>query len=183
MKDAVIVRAASESDLAQVAEMLEANVAEFEHPAAQHPRPISRLRDAFFGERPVARLLVAERTGQLVGMCQWARVYDLFWAKFGGEMEWLFVRPEARGRGVPAALVAQVCREIRDAGGEFLKGAAEADDTRSLYERIAIGWPARTVYLSAEAFQVFADLAGREPRDIVRGLPDRSLNRAPARPR
>ena len=183
MKIPVTVRAASEGDLAHVAEMIEANVAEFGHPATPSARPLSRLRDAYFGERPVARLLVAERHGHLVGMCQWARIYDLFWAKFGGEMEWLFVRPEARGRGVPAALVAQVCAEIRASGGEFLKGAAEADDTRSLYERIAIGWPARTVYLSAEAFQVFADLAGREPRDIVRGLPDRELNSAPARPR
>jgi hypothetical protein len=38
-------------------------------------------------------------------------------------------------------------------------------------------------HLSAEAFQVFADLAGRPPRDIVRQLPKIELNRFAARPR
>ena len=123
----------------------------------------------------MVRLLVAEQNQRIVGMCHWTRIYDLFWAMFGGELEWLYVRPAARGRGIPAVLVAEVCRD-RLSGGEFLKGAGEADETAALYERIAMGWPARTVYVSAEAFHVLADHAGRSPRDIVRGLPAPELN-------
>jgi hypothetical protein len=28
---------------------------------------------------------------------------DMFWAKFGGDIEWLYVRPEARGIGIACA--------------------------------------------------------------------------------
>ena len=34
-----------------------------------------------------------------------------------------------------------------------------------------MGWKAHECYVSAEAFQAFADLAGLTPREIVRRLP------------
>lgn len=54
----------------------------------------------------------------------------------------------------------------------------------SLYERAAMpGGSSTDVFLSAEAFQRLADLAGRPCREIVRRLPDPSLNTVPARKR
>jgi GNAT superfamily N-acetyltransferase len=176
----ITVRSATENDLAAIGEMLEHHV--LGHPAQSHPRPLSRMREAYFGPRPVASLLVACRNERVVGMAQWARLFDNFWSVFGAELEWFYVRPDSRGLGIPAAIVAEICRRARNDGCEFLKGGAEAEETASLYEKVAMGWPSRTVYLSAEAFQVCADLAGRSPREIVRGLPGPELNRTAARP-
>lgn len=75
-----------------------------------------------------------------------------------------------------------MCDDIRTSGGEYLVGGS-SDAVNALYERVAIGWPTRECALSAEAFQVVADLAGRAPRDIVRGLPDPALHRVEPRPR
>jgi GNAT superfamily N-acetyltransferase len=177
----IVVRPATESDLEDVAELVRGFVAG--HPAESHPRPMSRLREAYFGAQPVAHLLVASKSGRIVAMGQWTRIYDMFWSAFGGDVGWLYVRPEARGLGIPAAIVAEVCRQVRLDGGELLHGGSEVDVVTKLYERVAIGAPGRTCYVSAEAFQAFADLAGLQPRDIVRRLPDRELNRVAPRTR
>jgi GNAT superfamily N-acetyltransferase len=175
------VRSATEADLRDVADMVSVFVEG--HPAAQHRRSLSRLREAYFGARPVAKLLVAASGTRIAGMAQWTRLYDMFWDAYCGEVEWLFVRPEARGRGIPAALLATICQQVRLAGGEFIKGTAESGGNAALYERVAAGWPARTVNVGGEAFQAFADLAGLAPREIVRRLPDPALNREVPRPR
>jgi GNAT superfamily N-acetyltransferase len=152
------------------------------HPAEPVPRSRDGLRAAYFGEVPVARLFVAERRGEVVGMGQWAPFYDLFWGKRGGKAEWLYVRPAVRGTGAAAAILAALCADIRRAGGEYVTGGYEPR-LAPLYERIAIGWPMRECAIAAEAFQVLADLAGRAPREIVRHRPAVELNRIPARPR
>lgn len=175
---AITVRKATAADLNDIAAMLEDFVAA--HPAKSHVRPLSRLRDAYLGDSPVAHLLVATRNGRVVGMAQWTRIYDLFWAMFGGAVEGLYVRPEARGLGIPAALVAEICRQVRDAGGEFLTGGAESKANAALYERVAIAWDSRTCNVSGEGFRQFADLAGLAPREIVRRLPHADLSRIPA---
>jgi len=115
-------------------------------------------------------------------MGQWTLIYDMFWAMYGGNAEWLYVRPEARGRGIAAAIVAEICAQIRNAGGEFLHGGG-GDKVSQLYERVAIGSPTRECHISAEAFQVLADLAGASPRELVRCLPSRELNKVLARSR
>ena len=152
------------------------------HPAEKHTRSRSALREAYFGSAPVANLVVAVRTGRVIGMGQWTRIYDMFWSMFGGYVEWLYVRPEHRGSGVVLAIVAYICAEVRRAGGEFLHGGG-GDDVEPLYERVAIGGPTHECHVSAEAFQVFADLAGLPPRDIRRRLPTVELNRIAARSR
>lgn len=70
------VRPARESDLSAIAEMLD----DFAkgHPAEKHPRSLARLREAYFGDAPVAHLLVAVRDGQPVGMAQWTKIYEMF---------------------------------------------------------------------------------------------------------
>lgn len=153
------------------------------HPAQQHPRSLDDLRSAYFGPNPVAEIVVAEREGRLIGMGQWTRIYDMFWSMFGGRVDWLYVRPEARGRGVAIAILATIGDRVRQAGGEFLLGQGN-DETTPFYERCAIATGgSRDCYLSAEAFQVLADLAGRSPRELVGHLPEPALNRVPARPR
>jgi GNAT superfamily N-acetyltransferase len=149
------------------------------HSAEHHPRSRATLREAYFGSSPVAHLVVAARDDRAVGMGQWMLIYEMFWGVFGGSVEWLYLRPQHRRTGIVAAIVAEICAEVRAAGGEFLYGGG-GDEVERLYERAAIGGPTNQCHLSAEAFQVFADLAGRAPREIVRGIPALELNRVPA---
>ncbi len=174
----MIIRDAVLADLDAIAEMTDDFVRN--HPAATQPRPIAKLREALFGSQPVAHVLVAVERDRVVGMIQWWRIFDMFWGVFGGKAEWLYVRPEARGRAVAAMLVAEVCKRVRDAGGEFIYAGSGEPAVTKLYDRVTHSWPERTHALSAEAFQCVADLAGALPRDIVCNLPSPALNKVPA---
>lgn len=173
----LVVREARLEDLPDIEEM----VADFAkgHPAENHPRSSSLLRTAYFGERPVAHLLVAERDGRIIGMGQWRLIHDMFWGMFGAEAGWLYVRPGSRGSGVAAAIIARICRQARSAGARFLHGGG-GDEASKLYERVAIGQATRECHLSGKAFQMMADLDGSPVREIVRGLPAPELGLEPA---
>ena len=116
-KRELVVRPACEADLDEVESM----VADFVkgHPAEKHLRTRSALREAYFGDAPVAILVVAANHGRLAGMGQWTRIYDMFWSMYGANIEWLYVRPEHRGHGVVVAIFAEICDQVRRAGGEF----------------------------------------------------------------
>ena len=170
------VRRATANDIVEIERM----VADFVkgHPAENHPRAPAALRAAYFGEQPVAHLLVAERRGAIVGMAQWRLIYDMFWGMFGAQAEWLYVKPEFRGSGIVAALVARVCSEASEAGAKFVQGSG-GEAPSKLYERVAIGYSDRACHLSGKAFQVFAKLDGLPVREIVRGLPAKALGLEP----
>lgn len=153
------------------------------HLAENHPRPLARLKEAYFDAEAVAHLSVACRHRSIIGMGQWTRTYDMFWAMFGGEVGWLYVRPEVRGLGIPAAIIAEICSQVRRAGGEFLRGTAQEAKNIALYERVTNGGPSRECCLSAQAFHSFADLAGLPAREIVRQLPKPELNHVAPRRR
>ena len=173
----IAIRNGVPGDVDAIAEMLEDFVST--HPAAKHPRSKDKLREALFGDEPVAHVLVAVDGARVVGMVQWWRVFEMFWGMFGGKAEWLYVRPEARGRAVAAMLGAEVCARVRAAGGEFLYlGSVEPSVTR-LYDRVTHSWPERTHALSGMAFARVADLAGVSARELVRNLPSPELNKVP----
>ena len=176
----LVIRIACEADIENIEEMVEGFARG--HPAETHTRSRSALREAYFGSAHVANLVVAVRAGRVIGMGQWTRIYDMFWSMYGGNVEWLYIRPEHRGSGVVLAIIAEICAAVRLAGGEFLQGGG-GDDVELLYERVAIGGPTHECHVSAEAFQVIADLAGLPPREICRRLPTVELNRISARSR
>lgn len=151
------------------------------HPADGHPRPTELLREAYFGERPVGYLLVAERNGEITGMIQWTLIYDMFWGMFGAEAGWLYVKPQFRRSGIVAALVARACGDSSKAGAQFLHGGG-GDGPSKLYERVAIGLAGRECFLSGKAYQLFAKLDGLSAREIVRRLPDKQLGLQSADP-
>jgi GNAT superfamily N-acetyltransferase len=175
----ITVRLAREEDMADLASMVDDFVKG--HPAEKHPRALDALRTAYFGSNPVAEVVVAERNGHIVAMGQWIRIYDMFWGMFAGRADWLYVRPEARGLGISAAILALICERIRASGAQFLYGQG-TEHTKSLYKRSALpGPPSCDFHLGNEAFERLADLSGRPPREIVRALPEPSLNRVERR--
>jgi GNAT superfamily N-acetyltransferase len=173
----LLIRPASAHDIKDI----ELMVADFVkgHPAENHPRSSDSLRTAYFGGRPVAHLLVAERDGEIFGMIQWRLIHDMFWGMFGADAEWLYVKPARRGTGIAAALVARACADASKAGAEFLHGGG-GDGPSKLYERVAIGYDSRECHVSGKAFQAFARLDGLPTREIVRRLPDKQLGLQPA---
>ena len=172
----LLIRKAEPRDLPAIEEMVTDFVKG--HPAESHPRSAEALREAYFGQKPVAHLLIAERAGRIVGMGQWSLVHDMFWGIFGAEAGWLYVRPECRGSGIVTAIVARLCAEARSAGAQFLQGSG-GDGPERLYERVAIGEAGRHCHLSGKAFHVMANLDGASGRKIVRGLPAPELGLQP----
>lgn len=95
----LVIRRACDADLADVMVMVMVDDFVRGRPAAHHVRAADKVRVAYFGELPVARLFVAVRRGRVIGVLEWSPIFDLFWCKRGGKVEWLYVRPEARGQG------------------------------------------------------------------------------------
>ena len=85
------VRRATPADLQALMVLIE----EFArgHPAEHAPRSMAVMQEAYFGPCPVARVLMAERRVEPVGFGGWHKVFDLFWAMYGGEADGLYVKP------------------------------------------------------------------------------------------
>ena len=167
------IRHATSEDSFVVAEMIDGFAQG--HPAETHSRSAARMQAAFFCEPPVAQLLLAERGSRVIGFGAWRRTYDVFWSMFGGEALALYVRPSHRGSGVAACIVAAICAEIRESGGHFLQTNYDSH-WAPLYERVAVGRSERACHISARAFEVLAASAGGSARQIIRALPDKTLN-------
>jgi GNAT superfamily N-acetyltransferase len=145
------------------------------HPAEHYLRSMAVMQEAYFGPCPISRVFMAERRGEPVGFGGWHKVFDLFWAMYGGEVDGLYVKPRQRGLGVAPAIIAVICADIRSEGGCFLRGTY-TDKVRRLHERVAVGSVQRECHVSATAFHIVADLAGSSPRRLLRGLPDQRMN-------
>jgi GNAT superfamily N-acetyltransferase len=167
------VRRATLTDLEAIVSLIEEFVRG--HPAEHHRRPMAVLREAYFGQSPISRVVLAERRGEPIGFGGWRKVFDMFWATYGGEADGLYVKPRQRGLGIAPAIIAAMCADIRSEGGCFLR-ATYTHKVGRLYERVAVGTAQRECYLSATAFHVVADLAGSPPRRLLRGLPDKRMN-------
>ncbi len=153
-------------DLPSLAEM----VADFgaQHPSATQDRSLGTLEDATLGARAVLNVVVAERGARLVGFVAWAPIFDLFWSNRGGRVDWLYVRPPARGHGVALQLVARAAADIRSGGGVFLMGTY-GRALASEYESVVDGQvDQQEGWLTGDRFQGIASRADARVRDLVR---------------
>ena len=80
----------------------------------------SLLRDGF-GERPFFQATIAEWSGDPVGFAFWFYAYSTWRAQPTLYLEDLFVRPEARGRGIGKEMMRFLARTALDTGcGRFV---------------------------------------------------------------
>jgi hypothetical protein len=94
-----LVRSASAQDTARLLELFGA-LADYEHLRGELTATESQLREALFGERPVAEALLAERGGKAVGYAVFFPTFSTFLARSGIWLEDLFVLPaRVPGRG------------------------------------------------------------------------------------
>jgi GNAT superfamily N-acetyltransferase len=169
------IRPAEARDAAEIAEMFGRFARG--HPSENVVRPPEAILRHYLGPNPMGQLLVAEVSGQPIGLGVWRMAYDYFWNLEHGEVTGLYVEPEYRGLGVAVGLIAAICAAVRASGGEYIMGHYSGDPQTGLYERVAAGHPGRIGYVSARAFHRMANLAGAGGRELATKLPDPAWNR------
>ncbi len=92
------------------------------------------LAEHLFGATPCAEVVLAEDDGRIVGFALFVTNYSTFLTKPGIYLEDLFVRPDARGRGIGARLLAHLA-ELAVA-----RGAGRLDWSVLTWNEPAIGF-------------------------------------------
>jgi GNAT superfamily N-acetyltransferase len=99
---------------------------------------------------PDAHLVVAERDGEIIGMAA-GHVHkpSFFSEELAVELGSVFVRPEHRGRGVAAALTAEIARFARKQGVGRLTLKTFAQNEEALAAWYRLGFEPRTIQMTA----------------------------------
>jgi GNAT superfamily N-acetyltransferase len=103
------IRPATVSDVPQILQFI-GELAAYEKLAHEVTATESLLHEHLFGANAVARCLIAELDNQAVGFALYFYNFSTFMGRRGIYLEDLFVRPEARGKGIGRALLAQLGR-------------------------------------------------------------------------
>lgn len=113
------INSATASDVPVLLAMIR-ELAEFEHHTHELEVTAGSLREALFGERPVAAALLAQMDGEPVGYAVYYHTFSTFVGRPGIFLDDIYVRPDYRKRGIGRALleaVAQIGMEL--GGGRF----------------------------------------------------------------
>ena len=98
---------ATPADVGVILELIQA-LAEYEKLSHICVATEETLAEALFGARPAAEVILARLDGATVGFALFFQNYSTFLSKPGLYLEDLFVRPEARRKGVGKALLVQL---------------------------------------------------------------------------
>jgi GNAT superfamily N-acetyltransferase len=109
------IRPAAEADTPQILEMIVA-LAEYEKLSHIVVATEDALRSSLFGAHPAAEVLLAFDDDQCRGFALFFPNYSTFLAKPGLYLEDLFVKPEARGRGIGRALLTKLAAIAQERG-------------------------------------------------------------------
>jgi GNAT superfamily N-acetyltransferase len=103
------IRPATADDLPLISELIR-SLAAYEKLADEVRFDEAVLGETLFGPRPYAEVLIGEVDGQPMGFALFFHNFSTFEGRPGIYLEDLFVRPEARGRGLGKALLAELAR-------------------------------------------------------------------------
>jgi GNAT superfamily N-acetyltransferase len=106
---------ATERDVAVVLEMIR-GLAEYEKLAHLVTATEERIRETLFGPDPAAEVLLAHLDEECAGFAVFYRTYSTFLAEPGIYLEDLYVKPDARGKGVGSRLLGRVARIALERG-------------------------------------------------------------------
>jgi GNAT superfamily N-acetyltransferase len=112
----VEIRRASEPDIPLLLSFI-CKLAEYERMSQQVVSTEENLRDALFGEHPVAAALLAYSDGEAVGFALYFEVYSTFRGRRGIFLEDLFVEPRYRGQGFGRALLTAAAKLAQEREG------------------------------------------------------------------
>ena len=105
MSDAITVRPAAEHEVPVILQFIR-DLAVYEHLEHEVVATEESLRETLFGSRPYAEVVFACSGAEPVGFALFFHNYSTFLGRPGIYLEDLFVRPQARGRGVGQRLLA-----------------------------------------------------------------------------
>jgi GNAT superfamily N-acetyltransferase len=111
----VTIRAATSDDTPLILAFIR-DLAEYERLLDRVVATEAGLRQAIFGPRPYAEVAIAEVDGRPVGFALFFHTFSTFLGQPGLYLEDLYVRPEARGRGVGRALLVHLARLAAERG-------------------------------------------------------------------
>ena len=115
MSREITIRQATRGELPQVLSFIR-ELAVYEHLEHEVVASEADLAAALFGERPFAEVVFACLEGTPVGFALFFHNFSTFLGKPGIYLEDLYVRPEARGRGVGRRLLAFLARTALERG-------------------------------------------------------------------
>ncbi len=113
--DALVIDGATRRDLPLILRFIK-ELAEYERLAHEVVATESELERTLFGERPFAEVVLAKLGGDPVGFALFFHNYSTFLGRPGLYLEDLYVRPEARSKGVGLALLRHLARLARERG-------------------------------------------------------------------
>ena len=159
MSKKVVIRKGQEKDLGLIIELIK-ELAIFEKLLDEVVANESVLRKTLFGDKPYAEVIIAEVDGSPMGFALFFHNFSTFLGRPGIYLEDLYVRPEARGKGVgkkllqylAALCVERQCKRLEWSVLDWNKGAI------GFYESIGAkpmsGWT--TYRLDGEALENFS---------------------------
>lgn len=109
MTDSITIRPATRDDVPLVLQFIR-DLARYEKLEHEVSASEAELREALFGERRHAEVVFACSDGNPVGFALFFHNFSTFKGRPGIYLEDLFVRPEARGRGIGKRLLAHLAR-------------------------------------------------------------------------
>jgi GNAT superfamily N-acetyltransferase len=122
MSDPITIRPATREDVPRVLEFIR-DLARYERLEHEVTASEEELREALFGERRHAEVVFACSGGEPVGFALFFHNFSTFKGRPGIYLEDLFVRPEARGRGIGKLLLAHLARTAMERGCARLEWA------------------------------------------------------------
>jgi GNAT superfamily N-acetyltransferase len=103
------IKKAQEADVPLILEFIQ-SLAEYERLRDSCVATEEKLRASLFSGNPAAEVIIARVDGQPMGFALFFHNYSTFLAQRGIYLEDLFVKPEARGKGVGFALLSRLAR-------------------------------------------------------------------------
>ncbi|HUN70907.1 MAG TPA: GNAT family N-acetyltransferase [Steroidobacteraceae bacterium] len=120
--DTITIRPAGRDDVPVVLEFIR-DLARYERLEHEVSATEAQLRAALFGERRYAEVVFACRGAEPVGFALYFHNFSTFKGRPGIYLEDLFVRPEARGRGIGKQLLAYLAHTAVERGCARLEWA------------------------------------------------------------
>jgi GNAT superfamily N-acetyltransferase len=107
------IRPATENDVATILALIK-DLAEYEHLSHEVQATAEGIRQALFGERPVAEALIGEYAGMAVSFALFFYNFSTFLGKPGIYLEDLYVKPEHRSNGFGRRMLAHIARLAKE---------------------------------------------------------------------